>query len=405
MIETLKRRVRNAREFLALPQAALNERRRDAAGLPTYDAGTERVLPALIEWLCRAQDHSTYADGGVARDFSLVRGWTSSYPETTGYIIPTFLEFARCTGDDKVRARALRMTDWLVGIQLHNGAFQGGKIDSVPVVPVTFNTGQVLLGLAAAQAETGRYLDPMQRAADWLVQTQDADGCWRKHQSPFATYGEKAYETHVAWGLFEAARLEPGRGYGEAGLANVHWALNSQTSNGWFQRCCLDDPVHPLTHTLGYALRGVLEAYRFQGDPAILEAALRTAHGLMGAMREDGFMPGRLSADWTAAVDWACLTGTAQVAHCWFLLYQQTGQKVFLKAGTVACDFVRRTVRLDGPLDTRGGVKGSFPVNGAYGKYEYPNWAAKFLADALIVESDLQSRPAGAAEPLSLSAA
>jgi hypothetical protein len=380
--------LRNVRELLTLPRAAVNESRRDARGLPADDPGSERVLPAVMAWLCRAQDRSMSADGGVARDFSLLSGWASSYPETTGYVVPTFLEYARRTGDNAIRERALRMADWLVGIQLESGAFQGGKIDSKPVVPVTFNTGQILLGLAAAQTETGRYLDTMRRAADWLVSTQDADGCWRQHQSPFAAYGDKEYETHVAWGLFEASRIEPRRGYGEAGLANIRWALSSLASNGWYARCCLDDPAHPLTHTLGYALRGVLEAHRFHKDPAFLEAAKRTASGLMGAMHDNGFLPGRLGADWSAAADWACLTGTAQVAHCWLLLFQTTGQDDYLNAASTACSFLRRTVRLDGPLDTRGGVKGSFPVGGSYGRFEYLDWAAKFLVDALMLEQD-----------------
>src|SRR5205085_10345256 len=125
-----------------------------------------------------------------------------------------------------MRERARRMTDWLVRIQLPGGGFQGGKIDMTPVMPVTFNTGQILLGLAAAETAFGQYREPMRRAADWLVHTQDPDGCWRKHPTPFATAGEKEYETHVAWGLFEAARIDPDRGYAEAGLANVAWALS-----------------------------------------------------------------------------------------------------------------------------------------------------------------------------------
>ena len=96
------------------------------------------------------------------------------------------------------------MADWLVSIQLPEGAFQGGRIDSRPVVPVTFNTGQVLLGLAAAHGHFGGYAEPLQRAADWLVRTQDSDGCWRLFPSPFALSGEKVYETHVAWALLEA---------------------------------------------------------------------------------------------------------------------------------------------------------------------------------------------------------
>lgn len=388
MMQALRRHARHARELFSLTAVAREEMRRDAAGLPASDPGTERVLPALMAWLSRAQDLSASADGGVARDFSLLRGWSSSYPETTGYIAPTFFEYAQRTGDASMRERGLRMIDWLVSIQLESGAFQGGKIDSKPVVPVTFNTGQILLGLAAAQAQTGRYREPMRRAADWLVREQDPDGCWRKHQSPFAAYGEKEYETHVAWALFEAARIDPDRGYGEAGLSNVRWALGSLASNGWFARCCLDDPMRPLTHTIGYALRGVLEAHRFKPNPELLAAAERTADGLLSAMRDDGYLPGRLDADWSAAANWACLTGTAQIAHCWLMLFQLTGRQEYRQAANLACSFLRRSVRLDGPLDQRGGVKGSFPVNGDYGRLQYLSWGAKFLADVLMLESD-----------------
>jgi len=381
--------LRGVLEHFALPAAAKAEKRRDAAGLPALDPGNERVLPEIIGWLARAQDHSRLRDGGVARDYSLIRGWASSYPETTGYIIPTMLEYARRTGQAEPRERALRMADWLVGIQFADGSFQGGKIDSTPVVSVVFNTGQILLGLAAAQAETGRYLEPMRRAADWLVQVQDADGCWRRHVSPFAAGGGMQYMTHVAWGLFEAARIEPQRGWGEAGLRNVRWAIGALPANGWFDHCCLSDIRHPLTHTLGYALRGVIEAYRFAPDPALLDAAERTARGLMSALRGDGHLPARLGSDWSAADDSACLTGSVQTAICWMLLYRLTGHAEYLVAARRANAYVRRTVRLDGPPGQRGGVKGSFPVDGAYGHFEYLNWAAKFAADSLMLEQDL----------------
>ena len=35
----------------------------------------------------------------------------------------------------------------------------------------------------------------------------------------------------------------------------------------------------------------------------------------------------------------------------------------------------------------RGGVKGSHPVDGGYMTYRYPNWAAKFFMDALMLEA------------------
>ena len=342
-----------------------------------------------MAWLCRAQDRSASADGGVARDYSLVRGWSSSYPETTGYIIPTFIEYARRAGKAEMRERARRMADWLLRIQLPSGGIQGGKIDSIPVVPVTFNTGQVLLGWAAAEREFGGYRPALRRAADWLVETQDPDGCWRRHPTPFAAAGEKEYETHVAWGLFEAERIEPGRGYGEAGLANVRWALSSQGVDGWFPKCCLDDPARPLTHTIAYALRGVLEAYRFSSDKSFLVAGRRTADSLLSTMREDGAIAGRFLAGWSPAVDSVCLTAVAQVSYCWLLLHGFTGDSRYRDAATLANRFTCRTVTLRGPPEIRGAVKGSFPIDGDYAPYEYVSWAAKFLADSLMLEMDI----------------
>src|SRR5687767_10751398 len=64
-------------------------------GVPRSAPGDpEQSLRAAIDWICRAHDAS--GDGGVARSYSLAyhpffrrRGWMPSYPETTGYIIPT----------------------------------------------------------------------------------------------------------------------------------------------------------------------------------------------------------------------------------------------------------------------------------------------------------------------------
>jgi hypothetical protein len=226
----------------------------------------------------------------------------------------------------------------------------------------------------------------MCRAADWLVRTQDPDGCWRKHPTPRAAFGEKTYETHVAWGLLEAARLEPDKPYAEAALANVRWALRWQRANGWLEKCCLTDPSQPLTHTLGYALRGIIEAYLFTRGEAFLQAALRTADGLLTATREDGFLPGRLRPDWRGTVEWACLTGSAQIACCWLLLYLDTGEVRYRDAAFNVNRYVRRTMKIEDPLEMRGAIKGSFPIYGEYGTYEYLNWACKFAIDANMLE-------------------
>lgn len=370
--------------------AARDEQRHDRGGLNNSDPGAERAIDEAQRWLCRAQDRSASADGGVARHYSLLSGWGASYPETTGYIVPTMLACAGLRADDALRERAKRMLDWLVSLQLPCGGFQGGSVSRLSPKPVTFNTGQILMGLAAGGRELDEYQVPMAKAADWLVQTQDADGAWREYPTPFAAAGEKTYETHVAWGLLEAARVAPGRGYAESALANVRWALGRQRDNGWFQNCCLTDDSRPLTHTIGYALRGIIEAYQFSGEALFLNAACKTADGLASAIHDNGFLPGRLRSDWSGAVDWACLTGSVQIACCWLMLYQVTRNRRYREAAFSANRYVRRTMRIDGSEDVRGGIKGSFPVSGGYGTYQYLNWAAKFLVDANILELQVQ---------------
>jgi hypothetical protein len=351
--------------------------------LSSRDPGPERVVDEGLTWLARAQDCSASRDGGVARHFSLNAGWSVSYPETTGYIVPTLLSHHAARPTDGLAARARRMIDWLVSIQLPGGGFQGGVIGSTPVVPVTFNTGQILMGLAAAVATFGpAYEAPMRAAADWLAATQDPDGCWRRHPSPFAASGEKTYDTHVAWGLVEAARVAGDARYLESALKNVRWALTHQAANGWFDRCCLDDPTQPYTHTIGYVLRGLVETYLAARESSILEAALRTALGSLAAVRPDGFLPGRLNAEWQGTVTWTCLTGMSQIAISYLQLFELTGDARLRDGARALNRYVRRTVRVAGPAETRGAVKGSYPVHGAYGRYEYLNWAVKFTVDA-----------------------
>ncbi|MEW6372846.1 MAG: hypothetical protein AB1584_18090 [Pseudomonadota bacterium] len=375
----------------SLTKLAKNELKADLLGLPAHDPGPEAVIASCTTWLCRAQDKSASQDGGVARDFSLLHGWSTSYPETTGYIIPTMIAMAQRDGDVRLHERARRMLDWCLAIQFPEGGFQGGKIDAKPRVPVTFNTGQILIGLAAGAAEyqDPRYLEAMHRAASWLRDSLDDDGCWRKFSTPFAKPGEKAYETHVSWGLFEAERVAPGHGYGAAGLRQVDWALTKQQANGWFASNCLTDVEHPLTHTIGYVLRGVLEGHLLSGRTDLLQAAIRTANSLIGAIGPGGYMAGRLDRHFGPAADYACVTGSAQIAHCFFLLYRLAGEARYLAAGQKLNAFVRRTVLLDGHDDRVGGVKGSFPVNGAYGQWQYLNWAAKFCIDANLLEVEL----------------
>jgi hypothetical protein len=73
-------------------------------------------------------------------------------------------------------------------------------------------------------------------------------------------------------------------------------------------------------------------------------------------------------------------------------LYELTGEERYLDTARLVNSYVRRRVDYHGRPEIRGGVKGSYPVFGEYGKYEYLNWAAKFFIDSNEKEMALRGQ-------------
>lgn len=369
----------------------------------TTPADNRTHLDAAIAWLCRAQDVAKkdgVTDDGVAQTF-LVRSrrWAASYPETTGYIIPTFYRYWHLTGRHDIRQRAVRMADWEVEIQHPSGGVLAGALGDSPE-PTVFNTGQVLFGWVRAFEEEGTeaYRQAAIRAATWLCDVQDEDGCWRRYGSPFTKARVNLYNTRSAWGLLRAHQITGDPRFLDAARRNVDWALAQQLPNGWFPHNCLYDDTQPYTHTIAYAQRGVMEIGAFLDEPRYVEAALRIGEAMLKAQPESGRMPGRFDRDWRPTVRWSCLTGVAQLAINWARLYQITADDRFRQATRRANRFLKTVQKLDGDPDERGAIAGSHPIDGKYHPWQYPNWATKFFADSLMIEDQVfAAAPAPAA--------
>jgi len=133
---------------------------------------------------------------------------------------------------------------------------------------------------------------------------------------------------------------------------------------------------------------------RFCDDSSLLVAARRTADGILTAIRHDGALPGKLCSAWRGTVSWSCLTGNVQIAHSLLILYGRTGYAPYRDAAYGLNRAARRTLRTDDPDETRGAVKGSFPIDGDYGRFEYLNWATKFAIDSYTAEQQIRDRDA-----------
>jgi uncharacterized protein YyaL (SSP411 family) len=370
--------------------------------VPRRDAGEiPESLRAAVDWLCRAQD--AWDDGGVARSYSLTynpflkrQGWMPSYPETTGYIIPTAFDYARESGREELFSRATRMADWECDIQMPSGAVQGGTVNDPPT-PAVFNTGQVIFGWVRAFQETGteRYLASAVKAGDFLVSGQDPDGAWRKNLSKYASEKMpfRTYNTRTAWALFLLGEETGNQAYIDAAVRNIEFALSEQLPNGWFKNNCLYDPTRPLLHTIAYALRGVLEVGIALNKSSYVSAVRKAADELLAKQRADGSLAGRFNDRWDPAVKYSCLTGNAQMGIVWGRLHQATGDKKYLDGMVRANGFLRRVQWLGtGNPGLDGGISGSYPLHGQYGQFEVLNWAVKFFVDSLMLETSIAKK-------------
>jgi hypothetical protein len=361
---------------------------RDLLTRPGSPGPAESHMREAIDWLYRAQDAG--GDRGVSHSYQLGRGWLPSYPETTGYIIPTLLNVWKKEGDEEARRRALEMADWELSVQVPAGAIPGLAASQ----PVVFDTGQVLFGWIAAFDATRdeRYLQAARRAGAWLLEARDEDGIWRRCMDSSTGI---TFNARTAWALAELGRAGAEERFSQAARQFLDWTLAQEMSPGWFAMNCLTDNDRPLLHTIAYTAEGQLEAGLLLGEPRLVEAAARTARELAARVEASGRMAGRFDRAWAPAVRWSCLTGMAQISRVWSRLQTLTPDPTLAAATRRVNGFLCATQDCRSrPGGLRGGIRGSFPVNGAYCRYRVPNWAAKFFIDALM-----SARAGGAMPP------
>ena len=360
---------------------------------------------AAVKWLFNAQDVTH--GGGVSAEYSFSWGWRSPYPETSGYIIPTLFDFANHFRNSPAALecpnKALNIADWLIKIQLPSGAYYCGLLPtehssladraSSPQKPSAFETGQVLMGLSRAYEHTGeqRYLEAALKAGAWLVANQLSDGCWAASLRGIP----HSYDAFIAWPLAKLWQLSGERAFREAARNNLGWCLSQQRDNGYFDNCSHTIGELPWTHSIGYAMEGLLETGILLKEDKYADAVLKAAEALLRIYsirgfkslyeQRKGFLPATFDHNWKSHDKFSCLTGNAQVSIVWSKLFLLTKDIRYMNAALKLNDDLKTLQNLDSEnKGIRGGIKGSHPIYGLYATFRYPSWAAKFFIDALI---------------------
>ena len=340
------------------------------------------ILNLVMRWILDAQR----ADGGIAAYYSLLTAYSESYPEVTGYIIPTLYDFFEMSKDVRCVESAERAVRWLLSLQAANGAFPGG-LQGAQAQPSIFNTGQILQGLVRAYIETGRpeIIDSALAAGDWLVETQNQDGSWAGYQNATHTY-----YSMVSWSLAELAACTDRDQYGAAAENNLNWVLQHFRPSGWVDG--IDLQGHPnYLHFIAYQLQGVLECATLRKRFDAIDAVANSAWILLRKFETNKFLHGTYEQDFKPGQRFSCLTGNAQMSCVWLRLYSLTGDLRYLNAALKINEMLKQRIATGGRNGIVGGVAGSYPIWAPYQPFRYISWGCKFFADALLLEQRFTS--------------
>lgn len=345
------------------------------------------ALDKAARWLMKAQKANH--DGGMG-SYHLINKWSASYPETTGYIIPTLFNYGKKYDNKQAVNSAIRATDFLLKIQKESGGWQGGRIgENKP--EIVFNTAQVIRGMIAAFKHAGdqKYLDAAIKAGLWLSEIQHPDGYWQTH-----ALMEKArvYDTFVDVPLLQLYELTGEEKFKKSAVQNLEWVSRDKMhENGWFEDC--DNTIKrndkPILHTIAYTLDGLIDSGLILKDDQYLNAAVKGADKLRDIFLSGGFLNGRFDRSWKGSEHMIC-TGCAQMAIVWLKLFGVYNENTYLEASQRMINLLifiqSRGFKED--EDTLGAIPGSFPLWGRYEPFAFPNWATKFFCDALILEKE-----------------
>lgn len=349
-----------------------------------------RHLNKTIQWLLK----SNHTKGGSSAHFNPVNGWSKPYPETTGYIIPTLIEYSHQYEDLKAKQVAYNFAKWLSDIQHETGYWNGGLYPAKKEDPSVFNTGQILFGIICCykEADDLKWRKSAQKGAKWLADSIDSEGLWNVgHYTGF----NPTYYTRVAWPMLLVANATGDDFIKDKAVQVLDKLIKRKKANGTFWGWGFEKNKPAFTHTIAYTIRGFIEASILLEDwdryGSKVEPTLEKLYKL--SELNNGRLAGAYDYEWQPTDYYSCLTGNVQVALCLMRWYQLNGDLQLLNAASKLIEFVNDTQFMNTPINAlNGAVAGSKPIWGRYMMGRYPNWAAKFHADALMLFLELSKK-------------
>lgn len=344
----------------------------------TFDdphAAWQHRTDAALDWLRRSI--AVTGGQGSSHSWSPLFGWAKAYPETTGYLIETLLDYAELKQDASLRTLAGQCADWLISIQLPEGAFAGLLAGNRE--PSVFNTAQILFGLARVSPTPSEALS---RAVGWLVSVLEPDHAWRRYA--YVPGFTPTYYTRAVWGVLEANKILKDKAVEAAMRRALHFYAERLRPDGSMRDAGFWPGKPAFTHTLAYALEGFLECAVLLNEKEIIEKEILAGDTILKVKDiAGGRLAGRYDEQWRGDYSFLCLTGHCQLSVFYHRLWEISGETRFRAAARDLLLEVLPHQCRGGNKNRRGALPGSAPVWGPYLRFRYPNWGVKFFLDAM----------------------
>ena len=293
-------------------------------------------------------------------------------------------------------SRAEKAIKFLLSLQLNEGGFPGDEVNENKIVPSMFNTGQIINGLLEwyKYSKEEKVLSSAIKAGKWMASIQENDGSWKKFTYLDSVY---SYSSHASCWLADLGNYINDKNILETAIKHYEWVLKNQDSEtGWFYFSGFTDEDHKekrsVMHTIAYTLWGILYMADIFNRADGINAVEKAAQKIADLQMDFDFLPGVLNYKWEPQSSYSCMTGNAQMALIWLKLYELKKNEIYLNAAVRSINSIKLVQDLkNSDKGIRGGVPGSYPLWGDYIFMAFPNWAAKFFIDAILMKERVLS--------------
>ena len=345
----------------------------------------EENVNAVLLWLKASFDATNQR--GSAAFHSRLRfprtGWSAAYPETTGYIIETLLDYYEFSGEQWLFDYSKNAADWICTLQKENGALPGGLGENGE--ESVFNTGMMLFGLVRIFEKTQdeKYKKNIEKAVNWLLSILEKEGSWK--QGAYIKHYVPSYYTRVVWAILEANKV----------LENdkipilMQHALNfykaKVNENASVKDWAFEANKSAFTHTIAYTQRGFLEVGILLNDNESISIAKSIALKINDLFIKNKKIAGTYNENWQPDHSFICLTGNAQLSLNASRIFEHSGDVFYHNLAKKIFQTVENAPSRIPIKGYHGSIDGSSPIWEKYIKFASPNWAAKFWLDAFFI--------------------